>query len=398
MIHRAQLLPLLQPEVLLLLRCLEAGTTVQSGEFTDIDTEQFLYVLDCHRLTNVVCMEIQNTPGVPTVIRERLKAQSVHNKFRQLGFVAELGRVLKQFQAHHIDVIALKGPILSQLYYGDYTLRECKDLDILVCPANLQAAFGVLTDAGYTLSETLWNSPKQELIYRKTFHHYSFYHPERAIQFELHWRLNVSESEYDHEAIWSNAVPHLLAGLPVKCLAPTDTFIYLCVHGGTHQWKRLFWLLDIARIIQKEGHDFLLQAYWQAVDQQVDRYVLSGCQLAYKLMGVQLPPSLHKAIRQDKTIEKLFESSAFWINAVSETYQSPFASVKTFRLSLARFVNAYRSVFYLQGYRSICIIFRDYFVNPAYWSIYAFSDRFFALNYVAAPFVWIYSIFRKERQ
>lgn len=170
------------------------------------------------------------------------------------------------------------------------------------------------------------------------------------------------------------------------------------MHGGTHQWKRLFWLLDIARIIQQEGHDFLLQAYWQAVDQQVDRYVLSGCQLAYELMGVQLPPPLHEAIRQDKTIEKLFESSVFWINTVSETYQSPFASVKTFRLSLARFINAYRSVFYLQGYQSIYIAFRDYFVNPAYWSIYAFSDRFFALNYVAAPFVWIYSIFRKGRE
>lgn len=396
MIHNGHLLPLLRPEVRLLLHCLKAGTTVQPGEFADIDIEQFLHVIDCHRLTNVVCMQIQNAPGVPTVIRERIKAQSVHNRFQQLGSVAELCRVLKQFQAHHIEVIALKGPLLSQSYYGDYTLREYKDLDILVCLADLQAAFDILIDIGYTLSETLWNSPKQEIIYRKTFHHYNFCHPERAIQIELHWRLNASE--YNHEAIWSNTVPHIIGGLPVKCLAPIDTFIYLCVHGGTHQWKRLFWLLDIARIIQKEGHDFLLHAYRQAADHKVDRYVLSGCQLAYELMGVQLPPPLHEAIRQDKTIEKLFESSAFWINTVSETHQNLFVSAKTFRLSLARFVNAYRSVFYLQGYRSICIVFRDYFVNPAYWNIYAFNDRFFALNYVAAPFVWIYSVFRKGRQ
>lgn len=395
MVHTAQLLPVLRPEVRLLLRCLESDTTVQPGEFAGIDIERFLYVLDCHRLTNVVYQQTQNAPGIPTAIRERIKAQAVLNKCRQLGFVTELCRVLKQFQAHHIEVIALKGPLLSRLYYGDYILRECKDLDILVRPADLQTAYNVLIDIGYELAETLWNSPKQEVLYRKTFHHYNFYHPERAIQLELHWRLNVSE--HDQEAIWSNAVPHLLVGLPVRSLSPADTFIYLCRHGGTHQWKRLFWLLDIARIIQEEGHDFLLHAYGQAVCQRVDRYVLSGCQLAHKLMGIQLPLPLQEAIRQDETIDKILESSIFWINTVSETYLSPFVSVKTFRLSLGRFINAYRSIFYLQGYRSIRVVLRDYFVNPAYWSIYAFSDRLFVLNYVAAPFLWIYSTFRKGR-
>ena len=396
MIHNGHLLPLLRPEVRLLLHCLKAGTTVQPGEFTDIDIEQFLHVIDCHRLTNVVCMQIRNAPGVPTVIRERIKAQSVHNRFRQLGSVAELCRVLKQFQAHHIEVIALKGPLLSQSYYGDYTLRAYKDLDILVCPADLQAAFNVLADIGYTLSETLWNSPKQKIIYRQTFHHYDLYHAGRAVQIELHWRLNATG--YDIEMIWANSVRHSIGGLPVRSLSPADTFIYLCQHGGTHQWKRLFWLFDIARLIEQEGHHFLITTYRRAVEQGLGRYVLSGCQLAHKLLGVSLPPLLQEAICRDETIEKLAEMSIFWINAVTESHENPIASPQIFQLSLGRFASAYRSVFYLEGWQGIGTMAKHFFVNPAYWRMTAFSDRLFVLNYVTAPFLWVYSIFRKKSQ
>ena len=387
---------MLRADVQQLLRCLTPQPTFRPGEFADVDIDRFLYLLDCHRLTNVVYQHTKNAPGFPQAIRERLKTQYDQNTFRQLSFVAELCRVLKRLQEHHIEAIALKGPLLSQLYYGSCTLRQCKDLDILVRPADLPLAYKVLINSGYQLTVALWNSPKQETIYRETYHHYDLYHAGRAVQLELHWRLNATG--HNTETIWANSVVHSIGGLPVRSLSSADTFIYLCQHGGTHQWKRLFWLLDIARIIQQEGHDFLLHAYRQAADQQVDRYVLSGCQLAYEFMGVQLPSLLHEAIRKDGTTEKLFEFSAFWINTVSETYQSPFVSVNAFRLSFARFTNAYRSVYYLQGYQSICVAFRDYFVNPAYWSIYAFSDRFFALNYVAAPFIWIYSIFRRGRE
>ena len=379
-----------------LLRCLVPQPTFRPGEFENVDIDRFLYVLDCHRLTNVVYQHTQNALGFPSAFRERLKAKYVQNTFRQLGFVSELCRVLKQLREHRIEVIALKGPILSQLYYGDCTLRQCKDLDILVRPADLQATYEVLTDSGYELSEVLWNSPKQETIYRKTFHHYDLYHAGRAVQLELHWRLNATGN--DSRTLWVNSVKHSIGGLPVRILSPADTFIYLCQHGATHQWKRLFWLLDIARMIGQEGSDFLLRTYQRAVEQGLERYVLSGCQLAHVLLGVQLPDRLHEAIRQDKTTEKLLETSIFWINSVSERYANPIESAKTFKSSIGRFITAHRSVFYLEGYAGIYTVLRDFFINPAYWNTYSFSDRFFALNYVAAPFLWIHSIFNKGKE
>ena len=387
---------MLDADVQRLLQCLIEQPACRPDEFTNVDADRFLYVLDCHRLTNVVYQHTKNALPFSGVIQERLKAKDAQNRLRQLGFVAELCRVLKLLQENHIEAISLKGPLLSHRHYGDYALRECKDLDILVRPTDFQAAYKLLTTNGYQLSEVLWNSPKQEIVYRQTFYHYDLYHAGRAVQLELHWRLNGTG--YDVESIWANSVTYLLGFFPVRSLSAADTFIYLCQHGGTHQWKRLFWLLDVARIIGQESPDFLVDTYQQAVEQGRDRYVLSGCRLAHVLLGVSLPPLLEEAIRQDESIEKLTETSIFWINAVTESYENPVASPQTFQLSVGRFTNAYRSVFYLEGYRGIGTRIRHFFVNPAYWRVISFHDRLFALNYMAAPFLWAYSIFRKKPQ
>ena len=387
---------MLRADVQQLLRCLTPQPVFRPGEFVNVDVDRFLYLLDCHRLTNVVYQYTKDAPEFPEAVRERLRMQYVQNTLRQLGFVAELCRVLRLLEEHGIEAIPLKGPLLSQLYYGDYTLRQCKDLDILVRPADLQIAYEVLTNNGYQLSEVLWNSPKQEAIYRQTFHHYDLYHAGRDVQVELHWRLNATG--YDTETVWANPVMHSMGGLPVRSLSAADTFIYLCQHGGTHQWKRLFWLFDIARIIGQEGPDFLLHTYQRAVEQGCERYVLSGCQLAHALLGVPLPPLLQEAIRQDSGIEKLAKTSVFWINAVTESYENPVASSQMVQLSVGRFVNAYRSVFYLEGWQGIGTVIRHFFINPAYWRMTAFSDRLFVLNYITAPFLWAYSVFRKKSQ
>ena len=386
---------MIRNELQFIISCLAPQPAFEPDAFAEFDIDRFLYLLDCHRLTNITYRQLQSAPGVPATVRCRLKDQCVHKTFRQFFLVTELYRVQTLLRKHHVEAITLKGPILSQLYYGDCTVRECKDVDILVHPSDIQAAYTILTDSGYVLSDALWNSPKQEKIYHETFHHYDLYHPELKIQLELHWRLNVAHIA-DEPTIWANAVVHTVGSLPIRTLSATDTFMYLCMHGGMHQWKRLFWLLDIARIIEAEGDDFLLNTYQQAVAKGLARHILSACLLAHRLLGTQLPVQLHDAIRQDTTLEKLLQTSVFWINAVSEPYASPLESTRAFRLSIERFITANLSVFYLDGYLGLRALLRDFFVKPVYWKMFAFSDSFFALNYAAAPFLWVYSIYSKR--
>ena len=363
------------------------------------DADAFMHLLDSHRLTTVFYDHIdENDPALPT-LKHQLRARYSANKFRMLAYVAELCHILRLCQHRGIEAVALKGPVLGQLYYDDYTQRECGDLDILVRPADVEATYQLLREAGYALTTTLWNSPKQKALYTKTYYHYNLYHAAKGVQIELHWRLNTSANNraVNVDTMRNRLTSQPIGGLEIPVLSAIDNFIYLCIHGSTHGWKRLFWVQDIARIVQKEGHDFLEDAYRQAIDHQVDRFVLAGCHLAGMLFGVSLPDTLLKAIEQSPIIGHLSANFIFAINHVTDDYQSPISSFKAFRISIKKLIIFYESAYYLGGRRAVFSAFKNFFINPDYWRIYSFSDRFFTLNYVAAPFLWAYSAFSKRK-
>ena len=390
----------LNPETQLLLRSLAPHPDVQPDDFAHLDPDGFLHILECHRLTNVLYNNIKDTEVFPATIRDRLRERAAGNTFRMLTYTAELCRVLQLLQRNHIDALALKGPLLGQLYYDDYTQRECKDLDILVQLADVEAAYQLLTGIGYELSDVLWNSPKQKAIYTGTFHHYNLYKPTNKVQIELHWRLNAlgRDLKKNTEHIWQNIRVEHIGGLPIQTLGKSNQFIYLCIHGGTHQWKRLFWVQDIVQIIEKEGSDFLVIIYQKLIKKSTTRYVLQGCYLAHTLFRVELPQIIYDAIDNDKKIKALAEVAIQSMNSVCEPYSSPLSSIEAFKSAIKRLINFYRSSFYLEGHQAFRTLFSNFFVNPAYWKIFSFSDRFFILNYLAAPILWIYSVFNTDHK
>lgn len=398
--EKAELISSLNSETQLLLRCFNLQANLQSDDFAHIDMDRFVHVLDCHRLSTSVYPLIKDNPVLPVLTKTKLRERYVNNKLRMLAYMAELCRVLALLQHNGIQAISLKGPVLSHLYYDDYTQRECGDLDILVRPSDVEAAYQLLLDTGYALSDVLWNSPKQKVLYEKYFHHYNVYNPIRNIQIELHWKLTSSiDSEKKLiEANWNNTIGQNIGGLSVKVLAPHDNFIYLCIHGGVHQWKRLFWVQDIARIIQKEGSDFIEAACQRAVENGVKRYVLEGCHLSYILFNSALPDRIHTAIEQDEKISNLSVISVFAMNDVADQSLNASSSVSRINSSLRKLLYAYQSTYYLGGIAAVVTLFKKFFINSDYWAIYSFPDKFFIFNYVAAPFLWINSFFNKGNQ
>ncbi|WP_169921736.1 nucleotidyltransferase domain-containing protein [Spirosoma rigui] len=361
--------------------------------------DKLIHVLDSHRLSIVFYSRVNNTPFSSLFVAPPLKSEYTASKLRMLRHMAELCRIVKLFQQKNIDLISLKGPLLGQLYYDDYTERECNDLDILVKPGDLETAYQVLLNLGYTLSETLWETPKQKSLYQKTFHHYHLYNQATDIQVELHWKLFTStiEAENIEHTIWPNSIAHHISGLHISILSSSINFIYLCVHGSTHQWKRLFWVLDIVRIIEKEGQDFIVNAYEIALESHVERCVLEGCQLAHLLFKVDLPKPIQDAIQEDTQLSKLTETSIFFINTTTLPSLSPLSSLKAFRLTVKKVVYFHQAIYLLAGSKAIYTTVKKFFINPDYWRIYSVNDKLFALNYVIAPLLWIYCLFRKHR-
>ncbi len=382
-------------ETRLLCKILDQESALTNHDCSGIDWDHFLAVLKSHRISNTVHIDGRILPYLPAKIKIQLQEKYRVSQYRMLSYIAELHNLISLFEQNAIASVALKGPTLGQKYYGTPTQRESKDLDILIKPSDFQKALEILIKEGYMVSGTSWGSPMQQEVYMENFHHYSLYHPTRFIQLELHWKLYSSKSMNANkmEHLWKNLVFQKVVSLDIPVLSEKDTFIFLCVHGGAyaHQWKRLFWVQDIAYIIRKEGQLFVEDCYQLSIHQGVQRYVLEACLLAHSIFKVELPALLHVAIKNDQQVSALYRISFHAIINATHSDLSMLPAWPSLRSGLMTF----RRIYLLDGIKAPFMVLRRIFIHPEGWQIFSFSDRFFALNYFVAPFLRFYSTFIK---
>ena len=110
----------------------------------------------------------------PDTILATMKKMYFNNAVRNQRFESELAALNRLFSDAGISFMPLKGIVLSHQVYGNPSLRPSADLDILVQPGDLQAAFQLLLERGYIWG--LQMDPLREKVYRKTTHHWTLVH------------------------------------------------------------------------------------------------------------------------------------------------------------------------------------------------------------------------------
>ncbi|MEH6944561.1 nucleotidyltransferase domain-containing protein, partial [Bacillus sp. JJ722] len=149
---------------------------------------------------------------------------------------------------NHIRLLFMKGPAIAADLYGDISLRTSKDLDILVNKFDLKRVEELLLGVGYEKEEK-----KTILNEWKLGHHILYFHPQKKIQIEIHWRFQPPPSiEPKFNELWKNKRVSNITSYPVYFLGEEDLFLYLISHGARHGWCRLRWLLDINQMLKKE--------------------------------------------------------------------------------------------------------------------------------------------------
>jgi putative nucleotidyltransferase-like protein len=77
---------------------------------------------------------------VPAHFLSRLKRESVANSQNVLHLIGKQLRVYKLFKENDIPVALFKGPLLAQMAYGEISLRQAGDIDVLIKPAHFDRA------------------------------------------------------------------------------------------------------------------------------------------------------------------------------------------------------------------------------------------------------------------
>src|ERR1700751_4377309 len=237
--------------------------------------------------------------SVPAGAMERLKIACRANTVRCLFLAAELHKILDLFRTAGIVAIPYKGPVIAEQAYGNLTLRDFDDLDIIVPQRDLMKAHGVMLGLGYQarFPWILSKDSRTALVPGE----YNYRDEKRRAVVELHTELTLRHFPVapDIDRFAQRLVKVMVAGQEGPTLAAEDLLSALCVHGSKDFWERISWIADVAELIQRQtGFDWD-RAFRTAESLRVERMLHVGLALGNDLLQAPMPEEIRKRVRDD---------------------------------------------------------------------------------------------------
>lgn len=251
-----------------------------------------LELVDHHRVAPLVWRGLDHggRARMPGPVRDGMEERVRRYQVRALGQTSALLRLLGDLDAQGVRVLPLKGPALSQLLYGDISVRQAgADLDLLVERGAVDVAESVLLARGYRRRRPAFGlSPRQRSVYDRVEKDFGYIHPRTGTQVDLHWRWVRQPGLFPvtFDQALARSVPVVLGGRDVPFLGGADLLVYLCVHGAKHGWFRLKWLTDLPPLLRSADPDVLAA---RARELGLTRVVASSLCLAGELLGSRVP-------------------------------------------------------------------------------------------------------------
>lgn len=290
---------ILRPQTIALLRAIVAPGGEQSSEkISDAASEitdwnEVFVTARRHSVVPILYSRLAQSAHPPANALQALRPEFERNAFQCMANVAELQKLLFQFEHAGIRALPFKGVVLGASAYGDVTERNAGDIDLLIDQSDLHRAMQILLKTGYTLITQVREdgTPESE--------HYYEYHFERETDgriTELRWRLELTQPRFrkilDLDWAWPHRENLILAGFNVPSLDPIRALLVLCMHGSKHRWSRLMWVCDIARFLESQP-----ELHWDAVLKEAKRTRLLrplalGVMLAKRIADSEVPESV----------------------------------------------------------------------------------------------------------
>jgi hypothetical protein len=196
-----------------------------------------------HRVAGLVYRSLSTYPSVPTNLLDQFKSGYRYNMCHALNQLSCLSKIKKLALANHIRLLCVKGIVLSHQLYQDIAARTSADIDIAISPSDLIKLDAVLKQLGFKAPHSIEKLPKLLSITNEI--HY--FHPEKNLAVDVHYQLTHTQTAFfSFEELWAQRqVIKLPNGECFNTLSNEHAWLYLCLHGSSHCYKRLQWLCDI---------------------------------------------------------------------------------------------------------------------------------------------------------
>ena len=273
----------------------------------NVDRQALMHLAKLHGILPQLYKTSQNT----LTLFSQEEQKRLTDEYREimkanLLLTIHLSTLSKNLEEYHFPYIAIKGPTLAQTLYGDISMRQFSDIDLLVEEEKLYEISELILSLEYTPVLPL------TLLKRKKFlaldNDFSFRHNKTGALLELHWKLFPVRHKMplDFTLLYRDAQPVMLQNREINALSAEHNLLYLSLHGAKHIFERYEWVYDLHMLISKTPQMDLEQIYLQAKSEQIETPFLLGLFLSQTLFGTVLPGTLqqHKSEQVQSLIDK----------------------------------------------------------------------------------------------
>ncbi|HEY9854063.1 MAG TPA: nucleotidyltransferase family protein [Leptolyngbyaceae cyanobacterium] len=263
--------------------------------------------------------------AVPQPILDRLRNDYRANALRNMSLTKELLKLLNLFEKHQIPAITYKGAALTAAIYGNLSLRQFGDLDILIQPQDFSRAKELLISQGY--------HPDLKFEWEE-----SWINNKNKVNVDLHQRIapKYFPLSLDFEELWQRLELVSIIGTTVNTISTEDLLIILALQIAKDSWEqeqKLSQLCDIAELIRSHQQLDWGRIIKQAKSLGSERMLLVSLLLAKDILDAKLSAEIEQRLQGDWLIKLLadklrrwlFDSSDSTIDKVQKLFFFPFA-------------------------------------------------------------------------
>ena len=245
---------------------------------------------------------------IPGHFLSRLKRESVANSQSVLHLTGKTLRVYKLFKENGIPVALFKGPLLAQMAYGELSLRQAGDIDILIDRQHFDRARSLLESLAYEMSPQL--TPSQLASHLNNHCEIQFMRDDWFTVVDLHWDLAPGSFVFGvkGDEVMSRLQSVPFAGTMVDTFDAEDSVLYQSMHGAKHLWRRLERITSLAEILRSTPDIDWNVLLDRAENAHAVRMLALGLRLVEMFSDVPIPSRVLLTLDSDGTMQRMAQS------------------------------------------------------------------------------------------
>ena len=314
------------------------------------DWNYLIATANTHGLIPLLQKHLHSLDAYPAPIefRSRLRRQSLSNSQNVLHLVGKQLKLFRLLKDNQVPAAIFKGSALAQAAYGDFSLRQAGDIDVLISRCHFDRARILLESLGYQMTPQLTTAQLSSHLASNC--EIQFVRDDWFTIVDLHWALAPKSFVFKMETdeLLSRLEPVSIAGTEIQTLATEDLIVYLSMHGAKHLWRALEWISSLGELLRATE-----SIAWDTVVERAEhahaaRMLALGLRLAENLSNVEIPAAVLRSVDPDESTKRMAQETLaeiFDVATAAASTETNLYNLKIMDRKRDAFVSALRAIF-----------------------------------------------------